>query len=62
MIPLAIACVLGGCLDVPIGTTSDTLPETIVKEFRRQNPRKTTNPSCYVMGTFYVECPEVNYD
>ena len=62
MIPLALACVLGGCLDVPIGTTSDTLPETIVKEFTRQNPTKTKNPACYVNGVFYKDCPEANYD
>ena len=62
MIPLALACVLGGCLDVPIRSSTDTLPQIIVKEYQRQNPKQTTNPSCYVMGTFYVECPEVNYD
>ena len=62
MIPLAIACVLGGCLDVPIDTSSDTVPEAIAREFRRQNPKQTKNPSCYVMGEFYTECPEVNYD
>ena len=62
MIPLALACVLGGCLDVPIINSNDTLPETVIKEFRRQNPRKTKNPSCYVMGEFYRECPEVSYD
>ncbi len=62
MIPLTIACVLGGCLDLPIRTSNDTLPEIVVNEFRRHNPKQTTNPSCYVMGTFYKECPEVNYD
>ena len=60
MIPLALACVLGGCLDVPIGTTSDTLPETIVKGFRRQTPKQTTNPSSYAVGTCCGECPSGN--
>ncbi len=62
MIPLTLLCVLTGCLDVPITTSPDTLPEAISTEYRRQNPIKTTNPSCYVNGVFYTECPEVNYD
>ena len=62
MIPLALTCILSGCLDVPIGNSSDTLPEAIAKEYRRQNPKQTQNPSCYVRGKFYRECLEVNYD
>mgnify|MGYP001213657520 CR=1 FL=1 len=62
MIPLVMMCTISGCLDVPIITSIDTVPEAIINEYQRQNPKKTKNPSCYVMGEFYVECPEVNYD
>ena len=62
MIPLVMVCVLGGCLDAPIRSGDKTLPTIIVEEFQRQNPKKTKNPSCYVRGTFYRECPEVSYD
>jgi len=62
MIPLSVACILGGCLDFPIITNPRTIPQLVRDEIKRQNPPKTKNPSCYVMGQFYKECPEVDYD
>jgi len=57
MIPLAIACIFGGCLDVPVNVNNREPWEQVADEFRRQNPTNTMNPSCYIEGKFYTSCP-----
>jgi len=53
MIPLAMMCLLGGCLDLPIDNRK---PERIIQEsISKQFPDRVT-VSCYVDGTFYRDC------
>jgi len=58
MIPLALGCIIGGCLDVPININNRGPFEQAVEQLRRQNPGSPTNLSCYIEGEFYVSCPE----
>lgn len=58
MIPLALGCILSGCLDVTINVNNREPWEQVADEFRRQNPPQATNPSCYIEGEFYKSCPE----
>ena len=54
MIPLAMMCFLGGCLDLPIDTRQ---PERQIKDsLSRQFPGNRVSVSCYVDGIFYRDC------
>ena len=58
MIPLTLACIIGGCLDFPI----DNRPihrQILDDQFgRKEEVRK----SCYINGKFYKQCPEEDDD
>ena len=53
MIPLTLACILGGCLDVPI----DNRPiHRQILEDQFSSRTKPNKYSCYRNGEFYVDC------
>lgn len=53
MIPLTLACIIGGCLDVPVDTRP--LHRQIYEDQIRG--RQTVRAACYVGETFYKVCP-----
>jgi len=56
MISLTLACILGGCLDIPIDTRD---PHEIIRdEWNRQTTRRESSSSCYIRGEFYQQCPK----
>lgn len=53
MISLTVACIIGGCLDIPIDTRP--IHRQILDD---QFGRKEQVQSCYINGKFHKQCPE----
>jgi len=57
MITLLGACVLMGCIDVPIIVSNDPVRAYAEHVFKPKEKIDRIRPACYIEGVFYETCP-----